>query len=223
MASASSSHFLGSHNAAQVKRNVLASFANVLLLPVTIVPRTVGAVGAALTTGGTAAVQGIAMLNPQRWGGSGSNGYSRHFEGRHGQALFERGDKIDAEEKDVRPKSAASREYSFVRFAFASSLSAVSPSASSSLDSFGAAPRPTPSLQLVTNKLELLLSLDVVLELIHADREALKRVETFADYPGHYGQRVRDTIEEIFVLMLQALNERHVGPGFVQYVTLPLQ
>ena len=45
----------------------MASFADVLLLPVTIVPRTVGAVGAALTASGTAAVQGIAMLNRQRW------------------------------------------------------------------------------------------------------------------------------------------------------------
>lgn len=50
-----------------LKRNVLASFTNILMLPVTIVPRTVGAVGGALMTGGTAAVQGIAMLNPQRW------------------------------------------------------------------------------------------------------------------------------------------------------------
>jgi len=64
--------FLGSHNPALVKRNLLASFTDVLLLPVTIVPRTVGAaVGAALTTGGTAAAQGIAMLNPQRWSGRG--------------------------------------------------------------------------------------------------------------------------------------------------------
>lgn len=65
-----------------------------------------------------------------------------------------------------------------------------------------------------SNKLELLLSLDVALELIHASRDSLKRVETFAGYPGHYGQRVRDTIEEIFILMLQALNERHITPGF---------
>jgi recyclin-1 len=72
--------FLGSQNPAQVKRNVLASFTNALLLPVTIVPRTVGAVGAALTTGGTTAVQGIAMLNPQRWGGNMSSRYSRHFD-----------------------------------------------------------------------------------------------------------------------------------------------
>lgn len=58
-----------------MKRNVLASFTSVLLLPVTIVPRTVGAVGGALMTGGTAAVQGLAMLNPARWGGvAGPNG-----------------------------------------------------------------------------------------------------------------------------------------------------
>lgn len=72
--------FLGSHNPAQVKRNVLASFTDVLLLPVTIVPRTTVAVGkafgAALTTGGNAAVQGIAMLNPQRWGATNANNNS---------------------------------------------------------------------------------------------------------------------------------------------------
>lgn len=66
------------------------------------------------------------------------------------------------------------------------------------------------------NQLDLLLSLDVALELIHADREALKRVEAFAGYPGHYGHRVRDTIEELFILMLQTLGERHVTKGFAQ-------
>lgn len=68
-----------------VKRNVLASFTNLLLLPVTIVPRTVGAVGGVLMTGGTAAVQGIAMLNPQRWGAgaasaTGREGYSKNLD-----------------------------------------------------------------------------------------------------------------------------------------------
>lgn len=38
-----------------------------MLLPVTIVPRTVGAVGAGIVSGGSAAVSGIAMLNPVRW------------------------------------------------------------------------------------------------------------------------------------------------------------
>lgn len=68
----------------------------------------------------------------------------------------------------------------------------------------------------MTHQLDLLLSLDVALELIHADREALKRIETFAAYPGHYGHRVQDTIEEIFVLMLEALGDRHISPAFAQ-------
>lgn len=69
-----------------------------------------------------------------------------------------------------------------------------------------------------TNQLDLLLSLDIALELIHATREALKRVEAFAGYPGHYGHRVRDTVEELFILMLQTLGERHVTKGFAQWV-----
>jgi recyclin-1 len=89
--SSSSTRFLSSHNPAQVKRNVLASFTSVLLMPVTIVPRAVGGV---LMTGGNAAVQGIAMLNPQRWGGGNAalgNGYSRKLELEKGMGnmLFE--------------------------------------------------------------------------------------------------------------------------------------
>ena len=70
----------------------------------------------------------------------------------------------------------------------------------------------------VQHQLDLLLSLDVALEMIHADRESLKRVETFAGYPGHYGHRVRDTIEEIFILMLQAVGEKHISKGFAMSV-----
>ena len=70
----------------------------------------------------------------------------------------------------------------------------------------------------VQHQLDLLLSLDVALEIIHADRESLKRVETFAGYPGHYGHRVHDTIEEIFILMLQTVGERHISKGFAMLV-----
>lgn len=66
--------------------------------------------------------------------------------------------------------------------------------------------------------LQLMLSLDVALEIIHADRESLKRVESFSAYPGHYGHRVRDTIEEIFIIMLQVLADRHIIPGFQRRV-----
>ena len=95
--------FLGSHNPAQMKRTVLASFTDVLLLPVTIVPRTVGAVGAVLTTGGNAAVQGISMLNPQRWAsqsnGTGNEGYSKNFanDKEDDATVFEIGDEDEEE------------------------------------------------------------------------------------------------------------------------------
>jgi recyclin-1 len=70
----------------------------------------------------------------------------------------------------------------------------------------------------VQHQLDLLLSLDVALEIIHADRESLKRVETFAGYPGHYGHRVHDTTEEIFILMLQTVGEKHISKGFAMSV-----
>ena len=87
-----------------MKRTVLASFTDVLLLPVTIVPRTVGAVGAVLTTGGNAAVQGIAMLNPQRWVTSSTGNmeaeYSRNLE--EHATVFEVEDDDDEKDSPIR-------------------------------------------------------------------------------------------------------------------------
>src|SRR5260370_42673969 len=56
--------FLASSCRAHLKRNVLSTFTNLLLTPVSIVPRTVETVSGA-------AVHGIAMLDPRRWGGAG--------------------------------------------------------------------------------------------------------------------------------------------------------
>lgn len=109
--------FLGSHNPAQVKRNVLASFTDVLLLPVTIVPRTTVAMGkafgAALTQGGNAAVQGIAMLNPQRWGasvhtGAQKDGYGQ-FGNEGGAMVFDIGMDEEDDEDEKRQEKATSR------------------------------------------------------------------------------------------------------------------
>jgi len=105
--------FLSSHNPAQVKRNVLASFTDVLLLPVTIVPKTVGmtvgAVGAAAGAAGSAAVQGLQMLSPQRWAGTNTtplaSGYSQRFD--TGDMLFEIG---GDDEEDDEPALAHTRE-----------------------------------------------------------------------------------------------------------------
>ena len=79
-----------------MKRNVLASFTNVLLLPVTIVPRTVGAF---VTTSSTAAVNGISMLNPQRWGAQTTNGYSADFTRKNGDFYLDNAG-MEEEEKD---------------------------------------------------------------------------------------------------------------------------
>ncbi|KAF5377856.1 hypothetical protein D9615_006823 [Tricholomella constricta] len=233
--------FLSSHNPAQVKRNVLASFTSVLLLPVTIVPRTVGAVGGVLVSGGTAAVQGIAMLNPARWGGGGNgeaarygggvsksgwgvgnaNGMGEKEKEKEGSTLFEvgAGDEEDEEEAEKGEKGNEGQmdekredDPWAARDSKSASESRTSLAASASASSTATRTQtPGPAQE---NKLELLLSLDVALEVIHADREALKRVETFAGYPGHYGHRVRDTIEEIFILMLGAIGEEHLRKGF---------
>ncbi|GJJ14596.1 hypothetical protein Clacol_008862 [Clathrus columnatus] len=184
--------FLDSKNPALLKRNVLTSFTNVLLLPVTIVPRTVGAF---VTTGSNVAVNGIAMLNPQRWGAQTANGYSSNLISESHDYFLDSQDQDDEVVKETRPASLAESMTSSTL----TNNSMDSSSINTSFDSF-----------------ELLLSLDVVLELIHADREALKRVETFQNYPGHYGQKVRETIEELFILLLQALSERHISPGFSQ-------
>ncbi|KAI0824477.1 exocyst complex component Sec10-like protein [Trametes gibbosa] len=234
---ADTARFLGSHNPAQVKRTVLASFTDVLLLPVTIVPRTVGkAVGAAITTGSSAAVQGIAMLNPQRWGGTGSvgqkpfpfarmsswnangkDGYVRDFEKGGEEALFD----VGADEEDEEPVKAFNNENK--RESTATARCECTGAASMTADSLSTAPTSVestrspglnPNAPPALDNLDLLLSLDTALELIHADRESMKRAETFSGYPGAYGHRVRDTIEEIFVLLLQALGERHIKPGF---------
>ncbi|KAI0799982.1 exocyst complex component Sec10-like protein [Fomes fomentarius] len=221
--------FLGSHNPAQVKRTVLASFTDVLLLPVTIVPRTVGkAVGAAITTGSSAAVQGIQMLNPQRWGATtsttsghgafpfarmsswnanGREGYVRDFEKGGDGTLFDIG--VDDDDDAVNEKAASENIASLTTSI--SITEDIGSTAPTSLQSTRVStPNPPPAL----DNLDLLLSLDVALELIHADRDSLKRAETFSGYPGSYGHRVRDTIEEIFVLLLQSLGERHIKPGF---------
>lgn len=214
----STTRFLASHNPALVKRNFLASFTSVLLLPVTIVPR----VGGVLMTGGSA---GIAMLNPQRWGGGGgvglgigmgsaggAAGYSKNLE-KDGGMLFEVDEK-DIEEEDEEGNEKAS-ENDTEREVDDTTLEVPEPASAASTGAV------TPTTQSsTTDKLDLLLSLDIALELIHADRESLKRVETFSGYPGHYGHRVRDTIEEIFILFLQAASDRHMSKGFQQCVLL---
>ncbi|KAG8999124.1 F-box protein: endocytic membrane traffic, recycling ReCYcling 1 [Tulasnella sp. JGI-2019a] len=240
---AAQTRFLASSNPAQVKRNVLASFTDVLLLPVTIVPRTMGAVVGGARVGANAAVNGISMLNPQRWGsmsGAGAGGRppgpgygvagDQEYEG--GAALFELQDDDDDEDKEVGEQKRQSLSMHGNSSALARpSLSVPAPISSTTSRTVSPTPEQlsrtgstamlsSPSKGAVGSfdRLQLLLSLDTALEVIHADRESLKRVETFQNYPGSYGHRVRETIEELFILMLQAMSEKHIQPGFTKAI-----
>ncbi|KDN44336.1 hypothetical protein RSAG8_05600, partial [Rhizoctonia solani AG-8 WAC10335] len=236
--------FLGSHNPAQVKRTVLTSFTNVLLLPVTIVPR----VGEQI---GSAAVTGFGMLNPQRWSGNSRTDPSGAYRTPVGEKDVDGGMLFEIEEEDDRgEKDDDGGEKDDDGFGELQSSKDQDPWALENKRKSEAAsvasrpvsvattqPQPqsrsrTSTVTSMTNRssimsgssgpgtsfdeLDLLLSLDTALELVHADREALKRCETFKDYPAPYGHRVRETIEELFILMLQAMGERHIAPGFAK-------
>ncbi|OCF38059.1 recyclin-1 [Kwoniella heveanensis BCC8398] len=197
--------FLTSANPDQVKRNVLAGFKDALLLPVTIVPRTVTFGVNAIVTGSTQAVSGLAMLNPQKWTGSTSRGQLVKKDEADGDVVFavpepdpadqavnEKGDGDDVVTDEKRDSTIS-----------------VTPSESSKIEA-----SPNPNENSSFDRLQLLVSLDTALELIQADRDSLKRAETFAKYPGRAGVRVKEAIEEIFILMLKAAGDRHIAPGF---------
>jgi len=138
------------------------------------------------------------MLNPQRWGGgaaaAGGNGTNG---GGYSRTLFnvdEGEEEEDADRGEVTPKGVPDYEIT-------SPTPLVPPT------------QPSPTLTSTAN-LDLLLSLDLALNLIHLSRSSLKRVESFSGYPGHYGTRVRDTIEEVFIALLFVLGEGHVVRGF---------
>lgn len=81
---------------------------------------------------------------------------------------------------------------------------------------------PTPGLQSAheqatpssLQRMQLLLSLDTALQMIHLNRDCLKRIETFSPFPGQIGARVQEEIEDVASAFLQCLGERHINPGF---------
>lgn len=269
--------FLASQNPAAVKRSVLTNFKDVLLLPVTVVPRTAGYIGSAVArTAGT----GLAQLNPRSWqAGSATarvesptpekdgvrtpgstdrrgeinekdRGYIDFSNGAPGKriGLGLDGAAFDAEDEDDMHEhnewstdvSSSTRSASTVDGSNGGRPTSMStrPSTVSGRDTPVSGqtsgrntpqPRTTSSQRLPGTanaspsggpsqfaRLQLLLSLDTALQLVHVDRDCLKRIETFSKYPGNYGHRVRDEIEEVAVAFLQCLGERHVAPGFAR-------
>ncbi|WRT70136.1 uncharacterized protein IL334_007130 [Kwoniella shivajii] len=185
--------FLTSDNPDQIKRNVLAGFRDALLLPVTIVPRTVTFATNAIVTGSTQAVSGLAMLNPQKW--TGNNGKIVKKDESNGDIVLEVPDSSEIQEEE-KEDEINEKTLDISENPNSKDLKAKSEGDNS------------------FDKLQLLVSLDTALELIQADRDSLKRAETFSRYPGRSGIRVKEAIEEIFILMMKAAGDRHIAPGF---------
>ncbi|KPV74787.1 uncharacterized protein RHOBADRAFT_27218 [Rhodotorula graminis WP1] len=225
--------FLASHNPAQVKKNVLAGFTKVLLLPVTIIPKTAMFGVNAITYGGTAVIDTFAHLGTQlsgaAGGGSGGGG------GGGGGGSGSRTPSAATRTVSATATAAAAGESSaaawggeaasaprlsvdasgVISVSDGSTTTAAAGAASSSSSSLEAAAEPSaPRAPGRFDRLQLLLSLDTALQLLQADRDSLKRIQTFLRFPGTYGRKVHDAIEEVFIVLLQVLNEKHVGPAF---------
>lgn len=245
--------FLASQNPAQVKRNVLAGFTKVLLLPVTIIPKTAEFGLNAITYGATGVIDTFASLgnqfssNAAGGGGSGDTATTKQkvlsSSAVHASSL----DSVAGHQQQQQPPS---REEGSTETTTPSALATVPIESSASAwggddaaftsaphrrlsvdangniglmesqtDSAAAAPRRStvpPAVPGRFDRLQLLLSLDTALQLIQADRDSLKRIQTFIRYPGVYGRKVRDAIEEVFLVLLRILSEKHVCPAFAQ-------
>lgn len=275
--------FIGSTNPAAVKRSVLTGFKDVLLLPVTVVPRTAGIVGGAvIRTAGT----GLSTLNPMRWqsGGASSGqkanqlggdlskpngtgsisttslprtpneanekGYMDFSNGTIGtmdsdsdeEGNFDDGigddmNDIDEWNQEVavwsavassRPSEKKQKKEKVKRLSAAPKKFTSPPSSNSTPTTFAnntagsirstSTPKTstpvTPTTQFALTQMQLLLSLDTALQVIHVNRDCMKRIETFKRYPHPYGEKVVAAIEEVSLLLFRALGDGHIAPGF---------
>ncbi|KAG6380058.1 exocyst complex component Sec10-domain-containing protein [Boletus reticuloceps] len=225
--------FLDSQNPALMKRNVLASFTDVLLLPVTIVPRAVGAgvgavgaigtgVGAAIGTGvgavGTGVVQGIAMLNPQRWVGNGGAVEAAGVgedddepEDADAEGSIARG----SEEGSVSVGVSIEDEAGWGEIAECQTRgNAGAGPDTGAFDASGVSKRTGSTSDVASTKAATTLISTKDASRFGCTIHAMKRLETFAAYPGATGTRVRETLDETFCQMLNALSTRHVAWGF---------
>ncbi|KAK4704534.1 recyclin-1, partial [Phenoliferia sp. Uapishka_3] len=201
---------------ALVKRNVLAGFTKVLLLPVTIIPKTATMGLNAITSGATGAFNTFASLGTQFGGTSGPTSRARTP---NPGSPIEKPVPItvdpDAPSWGVDVNQRASIDLAG-NVHLPSDATSTFTASSTSL-SLNSSSNPTPKAPNGRfDRMQLLLSLDTALQLIQADRDCLKRVQTFVRYPGTYGRKVRDAIEEVFIILLQTLSEKHVCPGFAK-------
>ncbi|CAG8647036.1 3285_t:CDS:2 [Paraglomus brasilianum] len=63
-------------------------------------------------------------------------------------------------------------------------------------------------------KLQQLLSLETTLHMIHLNKESLRRAGCLVGYPDKMGLKVQETLESIFITLLETLGTLHIKPGF---------
>lgn len=278
--------FLTSQNPAAVKRSVLTGFRDVLLLPVTVVPRTaVNVGGAVFRTAG----KGVSHLNPLRWQGAATSstaastsssqpdtssatvghknlavdgsqadaanqGYLDFSNGApggvdEGDAYSEEEDEGDlrkptmveddwSEEvrawKEVASKAGEAGEVGDGQQTKASDAlppknkrvvemgRSRPPSLRSTQSSEGASRPSTPSQiskgerppPLALQKMQMLLSLDTALQMIHVNRDSLKRLESFSSGPDTTTSEFAQVVERVATAFFACIGDKHVVPGF---------
>lgn len=201
---------------------MLAGFTKVLLLPVTIIPKTAMYGVNAITYGGTAVIDTFAHLGTQLSGGAaggtgagaGGSGTRTPSAARPGGAAAAAGESSAAAwggEAATAPRLSVDAS-GVISVSDGTTTAAAASSSSSLLEAGGGTSASRAPGRF--DRLQLLLSLDTALQLLQADRDSLKRIQTFLRFPGTYGRKVRDAIEEVFIVLLQVLNEKHVGPAF---------
>ena len=245
--------FRNAENPVALKRTVVTGFKDILLMPVTVVPRTAGIVGGAvIRTAGS----GLSQLNPLRWqnqassskgiaGSSSPSGMSRSATpsiGDSGYIDFSKGvaddhHKNGLDEDDPTDEKQEQSRLSIDGDQWSADMGAWGDASRGKMSQPAKAPElakdaprdQPPSSKMTTDptkshkgsssrfsRMQLLLSLDLALQLIQLNRESLRRMETFLKYPGSFGVRVKEEMEEIAVSFFQCLSEKHVGPGFAK-------
>ncbi|MBW0485028.1 hypothetical protein O181_024743 [Austropuccinia psidii MF-1] len=203
--------FLSSTNPALMKKNILSSFKSALLLPVSVVPKTVMYSFNAISTAGVGAfntmTNGLVIPKNATDNYPSSTGYKDAQFLTNGSVL---GNELeswldDAEDDMTSNLHAESKSSILPNQSFdLSNLDNENDPCHESLDS----DKPSQS------HLGLFLSIDTSLKLISTNRESLKRVESFKHYTGKFKVKVKDTLEEVFIILLQTLGQKHFQVAF---------
>ncbi|RHZ82849.1 hypothetical protein Glove_103g57 [Diversispora epigaea] len=65
-----------------------------------------------------------------------------------------------------------------------------------------------------SDRLQQLLSLETALQMIHINKDSIRRIGIFVGYPDKMGYKIIETIENVFILLLRTLGTKHIKPGF---------